>query len=1473
MRRNTLLLILLLSSPPAAWAATEAFATQQVKSGPREYFVVAEDGHDWAQTWSITNVSFTPQSPGPVISPLGSDPGVRTANPFIVASCPDFFPGSSQGAANFTANFLSLRDLGVWHVTLNGTWFDPDSCVSSPGAGLCGIACDPLLVGSWSAPFTYHITVTNSAPTATISHSPVPAWNQPVTFTAAMSDPDGGTVTGHWSVVQRPPGSTTNLSSMTGASTVLPFSSDHDIGAWRVQLDADDNEGERRTFAHDVTVPNVPPNISVGGGTNINVLQPIALSVTPTTDVDGGNLDIVWDIVQSPSGSTHAPQSAFVTGPALNIPTTQSDIGTWRFRATATDNEHATDVEDVMVTVNNLPPEIHLSGATEIDPGPAIHVETTPLTDADGGDLTFRWDIVQAPQSAGPHVHEGASTTAQIDIPTNSNSAGTWIFKLTATDNDNSPNSSVSQEYTVLVDGPAVATITAPASVGTLSFPVTLSGADSLDPDSPCPTQTNRCHDTLGGRPVVISPGIVSYTWTLLEPPPELIGTFPTGRVDDVFGVPAYNQDLTFNTGDLRVGEWVFQLKVVDNETNEATTTHTLLVVDESGPPTAVLSPPARYTTDTSGVIDRPVSLDGSFSFDLDNIIGGGVITSGLGISNYQWEVVSAPPGCAPPAPPSGSSATTYGIYAAGAVVDSACHGTWQVRLTVTDDDTPSKTDSRTTSVIIGNCPQNLCIDSPTTLNKSFVDFTDNTDILIYYHLDSALYDDPLFPTGLFTLLEIYHEGDLTHPVFTSLDPNVLPSNRGGFLVFHWNGRSGNNARPEPGLYTVQITLVGGALAPSVFTTSQPQSISIAVSQPEVLPSSDKFVNFDELDAGTDHVNVHYSFTGGATPDEVRWRVLDASSAEVASGTLPPTLPGVVDWNGKPGGVTLPPGSYSMVIESYRMGSRLGASAPHNFVVYRMSLSSAAAPIAGVAPDTRLLLVNGDDDNVDNTADKDQPGPLLGENDLAQFNLSFAPSGIQGTVTLLAASGGPNVKVWDTGLKNTETVLDKVYNLSTDTVPATLFAEGVSPGDAELALVFKDGGGMEVKRLPLRYRVQAVDLDIDTDMNGTLNVADDAVEMNDQAAIVNVNNDDNGGTGNDALNNVIDGATDKAQLTPLILRQNAVLAGGKMILKVSDKTRLRIFDDTDTGVIGPPAADGGPDSDQFEVPAARIGAGDLTFRVECVHPGLVTISLILMQGLDEFSRDEVKVALNVDRVPGATYDTIRNRIFTRQLLPALEGVEARLDGAKPLISWGPTVRNIKSTFYWVSVQDNTNSHWLQTGVGTNMTAAGVVTEYIYFEFVPDYAGYRAGTNPLGYQRFFKMGSTWAAGSFKVEITDRATGTAKAYVDGVEWHTESNNAFKTAIFENYVIGTELTQSVSRNPGSVAAKARVSDARYKDATGWHDTTFAATDISTDITNGRGAVNSVTATTPAIGASNANFHFTWLTGRSFEMWDDRN
>ncbi len=169
------------------------------------------------------------------------------------------------------------------------------------------------------------------------------------------------------------------------------------------------------------------------------------------------------------------------------------------------------------------------------------------------------------------------------------------------------------------------------------------------------------------------------------------------------------------------------------------------------------------------------------------------------------------------------------------------------------------------------------------------------------------------------------------------------------------------------------------------------------------------------------------------------------------------------------------------------------------------------------------------------------------------------------------------------------------------------------------------------------------DLDMDANRDGTVvDTSDDDTDENKweygvskKGAIIICNNDnDDIGAGNaeiDNENETVDGDDDVADLTTLTIRKlnmSTLPQGIKVILKVSDKSKVRLFDERDataTAILGPNST-----SDEYEIPDAV--SDDLEYGIEATQypdkdfDGLLTISLIIRDNNgNEINKDEVQV--------------------------------------------------------------------------------------------------------------------------------------------------------------------------------------------------------------------------------------------------------
>ena len=584
---------------------------------------------------------------------------------------------SDQGGGNIAPVANAGADqtitLPVNTVTLNGSATDADGTVASYAwAKLSGPAggaittpngASTTITGLLAGTYVFRLTATDNAGavdqddvTIVVNNAPAPAPNaaptanagadrtitlptSSVTLNGSGTDTDGTIATYAWTKVSGPAGG--NIATAAAASTNITGLT---AGTYVFRLTVTDNDGAADTDDVQVTVnpaPNVAPTANAGADRTITLpTNSIQLNGTGT-DPNGSIVTYAWTKVSGPAGGNIATPAAAST----NI--TGLNAGTYVFRLTVTDNNGATDTDDVQVIVNPSTAPSPTNQAPVANAGADLTI-TLPVnsvtlngtaTDADGSIASYAWTKLSGP--AGGNVQTPAAASTRITAMV----AGTYVFRLRVTDNSGAQDT---DDVTVIVNPAQAATNQAPiANAGnniTITLPtssVTLTGAGT-DPDG----------------------SIAAYSWTKLSGP--AVGT-----------IQAAASASTGITGLTIAGTYVFRLTVRDNL--GAQSTDDVQVVVAPAPVVPNQAPIANAGTDIS--ITLPVStatLNGSGSRDADGTI-----------ASYVWTKVSGPAG-----------GTFADPRIARPVVSAMIQGTYVFELTVTDDDGARATDRVTVTVI-----------------------------------------------------------------------------------------------------------------------------------------------------------------------------------------------------------------------------------------------------------------------------------------------------------------------------------------------------------------------------------------------------------------------------------------------------------------------------------------------------------------------------------------------------------------------------------------------------------------------------------------------------------------------------------------------------------------------------------------------------------------------------------------------------
>jgi large repetitive protein len=350
---------------------------------------------------------------------------------------------------------------------------------------LAGLATDKA-----SAPDSVTINVdnVNAPPTAVansvndpnniVSPGVVAENTDPVTLYGFGSDPDGDTISFHWTQVHDATGAplqgtdtAVGLSSNTSMTPtfVAPNLTTQDHIDLFFQLTT--NDGLLDSGPSFVTIrvnnTNNPPT-AAPAVSPLSALEgeSVTLDGSASTDPDGDSLTYTWAQTGAPPGPvvTLSPNNNDVmpsfVAPAVSV--AQGSIGL-TFNLTVDDGFGGTDTKPVSVTIyhKNLPPVAIANATVTVPAGGTAHLDGSTSYDPEGDALTFTW--VQVPAVGEPVVGmltpEDPPTNSKMsfDAPTVGPAGADLHFQLTIADGHNPPVTAAAVVHVTYVNHPPTA--------------------------------------------------------------------------------------------------------------------------------------------------------------------------------------------------------------------------------------------------------------------------------------------------------------------------------------------------------------------------------------------------------------------------------------------------------------------------------------------------------------------------------------------------------------------------------------------------------------------------------------------------------------------------------------------------------------------------------------------------------------------------------------------------------------------------------------------------------------------------------------------------------------------------------------------------------------------------------------------------------------------------------------------------------
>ncbi|MEP2771630.1 MAG: PKD domain-containing protein [Fulvivirga sp.] len=451
-----------------------------------------------------------------------------------------------------------------------------------------------------------------------------------INLSGSATDSDGTIISYSWTKESGPSATLVNASTSTLTANNLVE------GSYVFKLTATDDDGDIGSDEVSVLVnpesTNTPPTANAGNNKNITLPTNTVTINGSGSDPDGTVTTYAWTKVSGSSVTINNENTASVTLSNLLE-------GTYIFRLTVTDNDGAQDTDDVTITVSpstvNQEPVANAGNDINL----ILPTNSTNLTgsgsDSDGSIVSYSWMQVSGPSTAT--LNNANNATATI----NNLAQGTYIFKLTVTDDDDAQDE---DEVSIVV-----------YPEGANQSPFADAGADSY---LVLPTNSTNINGS-GSDP---DGTVTSYVWSKLSG--------PTAELSNI-------SSPTLTISEMVEGIYVLELTVTDNDGASGSDEVTIQVLPES--------------TNQSPSVD--VGSDINLILPENNTVINGSASDNDGtIASTVWTQLNGP-----------STATLSNSNTLDLTIEDLIEGTYSFRLTATDDDGAEGSDQINVSVLPEN--------------------------------------------------------------------------------------------------------------------------------------------------------------------------------------------------------------------------------------------------------------------------------------------------------------------------------------------------------------------------------------------------------------------------------------------------------------------------------------------------------------------------------------------------------------------------------------------------------------------------------------------------------------------------------------------------------------------------------------------------------------------------------------------------
>ncbi|WP_444994127.1 PKD domain-containing protein [Aliikangiella sp. IMCC44359] len=241
---------------------------------------------------------------------------------------------------------------------------------------------------------------------------------------AGSSDLDGDPLTYQWRVIERPAGSSNDLSNSQIVNPSMTF----DVaGRYVVELVVSDGMllSEPDTVVITIDEGNTLPVANAGEDQSVYVGSQATLDGSASSDPDGDALIYRWSILHKPATSQAQLSATDRVRPNLNI-----DVaGDYIIQLIVNDGQLESQPDTVMISTFNMRPVAEAGPEQSVDATDLVKLDGSASYDSDGDALTYRWSLLTVVNEP-PVIVNAESAQPEVTM----NEPGTYIFQLIVND-------------------------------------------------------------------------------------------------------------------------------------------------------------------------------------------------------------------------------------------------------------------------------------------------------------------------------------------------------------------------------------------------------------------------------------------------------------------------------------------------------------------------------------------------------------------------------------------------------------------------------------------------------------------------------------------------------------------------------------------------------------------------------------------------------------------------------------------------------------------------------------------------------------------------------------------------------------------------------------------------------------------------------------------------------------------------------